>query len=1056
MKKDDNNSLIQTSLNDIGIEGFRTNKRTLSSNSVPREGNPQRILDIVEIISRKGSVSKDDINVGESIFNDSLHLGRLFKLIDEDRKLTNRGRGILQLEYQGSLSRLSIALCETEVFQTWMKWGEFNSISEIKSETAENFLNSKCKGIKKTTVKKRSTILRRLLKELRPHHPSVFHFTENINEEEIPINLAQIPVFGDNVIDVIKRIKHSQGTVRISTGWMTAGGYDLVARNLEKVEMKILLGSDDIRGFKLLTNPIEYFKKSINYGVPTQSKRDRHYRLYRELISGSKRIKKLSPRVKSDLHAKGYFFGRYSGLPTSANMTFNGLINNVESGLTTSSLDQMEFFIREFEDLWDEAEDITTEIVEIIEESWILEDPVAPYLAYLRGLLELYGKISGKHISEEYELANFQEMIVASSLHSLNQSKGILLISPTGTGKTIMGSYIVATKAKEQGMKVLVFAPNKGIAKKWEDALLSFSQTSRVWSHQDILSLSNPNAAFSKQMSLLVDGNTLVVVDECHRFRTEGRQGEINLRRMLNGEINGNGRPNALLLTATPMSVGFENLKTIHSMISENPVESIEDVPNSHGLVNVTMKFIIDRFGIKDENGHTYLEYPNNNLYFAHRYQTMKIFTKGNEDIYSLIQGINLTRIKQNNDYDINQESLDNYNIGIDEVPEFSPINDMELQRINLARAVDSSKSAILKSIDNMLLTIKNGKYLDPLDTREGLENLKLEIKDNYDDRKFENLLDFVKQNINEKILIFVGRKETRNELVERLRLKLKGKNIHAHDGTEAQKLRIRENFAPIAHGIRVKKKDRIDILVGTDSLSEGFDLQDATIAIDYDLWWTPLQLIQRMGRLDRPTTYTRSFEVVRFVNQVPEYSQMVKMDKYLSERSLALKELIADAAYEHESLRNWEITPNESLGVITARTSSLDELDDADFSTTSNHLADLASSTETDKNKAKDLSDGFVTSLANSDYKGTFSMFSVENEMYVAFLHINNGELLTSFTTSTTEFLMSIIRSDKDKILSPVPTNHYSEVKKLIIKVSQLLDKDQEKIKILFSAATR
>ena len=41
-------------------------------------------------------------------------------------------------------------------------------------------------------------------------------------------------------------------------------------------------------------------------------------------------------------------------------------------------------------------------------------------------------------------------------------------------------------------------------------------------------------------------------------------------------------------------------------------------------------------------------------------------------------------------------------------------------------------------------------------------------------------------------------------------------------------------------------------------------------------------------------------------------------------------------------------------------------------------------------------------------------------------------------------------------KPLSPVPKNHYSEVKKLILQVSNLLDKDQEEIKILFSAATR
>ena len=63
--------------------------------------------------------------------------------------------------------------------------------------------------------------------------------------------------------------------------------------------------------------------------------------------------------------------------------------------------------------------------------------------------------------------------------------------------------------------------------------------------------------------------------------------------------------------------------------------------------------------------------------------------------------------------------------------------------------------------------------------------------------------------------------------MVERLSNDL-GKIVEEHTGTETQKAKKRERFAPIAHKKKVKKKNQIDILVSTDNLSEGFDLQDA------------------------------------------------------------------------------------------------------------------------------------------------------------------------------------------------------------------------------------
>jgi ERCC4-related helicase len=48
------------------------------------------------------------------------------------------------------------------------------------------------------------------------------------------------------------------------------------------------------------------------------------------------------------------------------------------------------------------------------------------------------------------------------------------------------------------------------------------------------------------------------------------------------------------------------------------------------------------------------------------------------------------------------------------------------------------------------------------------------------------------------------------------------------------------------------KLQNPIDILIATDALSEGQNLQDADMVINYDIHWNPVRIIQRMGRIDR------------------------------------------------------------------------------------------------------------------------------------------------------------------------------------------------------------
>lgn len=76
-----------------------------------------------------------------------------------------------------------------------------------------------------------------------------------------------------------------------------------------------------------------------------------------------------------------------------------------------------------------------------------------------------------------------------------------------------------------------------------------------------------------------------------------------------------------------------------------------------------------------------------------------------------------------------------------------------------------------------------------------------------------------------------------------------------SHKGKERET--VIRRFAPYYNGsssaeLNKTGKDEIRVLVATDVLSEGLNLQDATRIINYDLHWNPVRLMQRIGRVDR------------------------------------------------------------------------------------------------------------------------------------------------------------------------------------------------------------
>ncbi len=127
-------------------------------------------------------------------------------------------------------------------------------------------------------------------------------------------------------------------------------------------------------------------------------------------------------------------------------------------------------------------------------------------------------------------------------------------------------------------------------------------------------------------------------------------------------------------------------------------------------------------------------------------------------------------------------------------------------------------------------------------------------------DDKLRALVSLLKRNSmlkKQKVLIFSEYKDTARYLGRELNARGIGRLQQVDSGTKKDRGDIIRAFSPFynkmsANDIERLGDDEIRILVSTDVLSEGLNLQDASCIINYDLHWNPVRLMQRIGRVDR------------------------------------------------------------------------------------------------------------------------------------------------------------------------------------------------------------
>jgi len=107
------------------------------------------------------------------------------------------------------------------------------------------------------------------------------------------------------------------------------------------------------------------------------------------------------------------------------------------------------------------------------------------------------------------------------------------------------------------------------------------------------------------------------------------------------------------------------------------------------------------------------------------------------------------------------------------------------------------------------------------------------------------------KKHAGEKVLIFTQFADT----VQYLSAELKQRGITAIagvTGNASDPTALAWRFSPLSNRKQIAPADELRVLVATDVLSEGQNLQDCAVVVNYDLPWAIIRLVQRVGRVDR------------------------------------------------------------------------------------------------------------------------------------------------------------------------------------------------------------
>ena len=384
-----------------------------------------------------------------------------------------------------------------------------------------------------------------------------------------------------------------------ATGNFEIGALLALDDEWQKVDQfRILMGSEVTpRTKSAFLQAFDQTKRRLDDSIEVEKERNDFLKGVPAIVAGL-RSGKIACRVyrKEKFHAKAYITHARmevvgsAALVGSSNFSYPGLTENIElnvqiTGRPVTVLQEW------YEEHWARAEDVTPEILQVIERQ--IRDYL-PFDVYARSLHELLRRVEitdkewleGKSriypILDQYQKDGFHELMTIANRH-----RGAFLCDGVGLGKTFVGLMVIEYLMERQRKRVALVVPKAGRKAVWEAALDRYAphlkgtySTLKIINHTDLLRKAGAEQDYPALMRDLKANADVLVIDEAHHFRNPGIKGEEGDRKSHYWQLYDLAENKTLfMLTATPINNRLIDLQHMIELFSRRATAYFKDAP---------------------------------------------------------------------------------------------------------------------------------------------------------------------------------------------------------------------------------------------------------------------------------------------------------------------------------------------------------------------------------------------------------------------------------------------------------------------------------------------
>lgn len=386
----------------------------------------------------------------------------------------------------------------------------------------------------------------------------------------------------------------------IATGYFEIGALLILDGQWQKLDKIRILMGDEVsqRTKKALLAGLEQIKQKLDSSIEREKEKNDFLTGVPGIVDAL-RTGQITCRVytKDKFHAKAYITHAKqavvgsSALVGSSNFTVPGLTDNVE--LNVQLRREVEILQEWFERHWDKADEITPDIIQVIERQTAL---YAPFYVYARALHEFFrrhemtdyewltaGSANGGsriyEILDYYQQEGYHELAGIAKLYH-----GAFLCDGVGLGKTFIGLMLLESLIKRQRKRVALFVPKAARKPVWESKLRQylpelFGEYSNlaIYNHTDLLR----GGEYPDRLNRIKELADVIVVDEAHHFRNPGIKGDDPTEPLSHYWALSNiceGK-DVYLLTATPINNRLLDLQHMIELFSQRKGDYFKAAP---------------------------------------------------------------------------------------------------------------------------------------------------------------------------------------------------------------------------------------------------------------------------------------------------------------------------------------------------------------------------------------------------------------------------------------------------------------------------------------------